>query len=472
MPTRSQSALDVVEDVGREQHGRARRQAPRSGPAGRGGPPGRAADRLVQDSSTGGRWRIGSADPSSWRMPRRSRRCAAGGIGQPRSSVARSACAIRPAGRAAYRPGRAAHGASSSRRSAGPGPGSRSGPPIRRAIAHRQARHPVPRRHRLGPTRPGCATWWSCRHRSAPGSRTRCRQARLGRGYRAPPPRRTRRTRPRHSIAGARAWPIGFRTRGHDEVQERPNEADEDDDHRPDHLVVAADAPIGASQVDQRQDEEHHLQHDERQQEGEEPRVFTIPRMGSMARSVYSSSTALDPGRAHPSGADSKLTPRYCADETKEAHPWPAVPPSTLRRHAPSCASATARTPITGWTPRAPPTWRRLPYTVKVLLENALRHAAIGDGLVSAEDVRALAAWDPSAPGEYELPFMPGRVILQDFTGVPCVVDLAAMRDAVAEMGGDPIAHQSAGAGRPGDRPLGAGRPVRQRGRVPDQRRA
>jgi aconitate hydratase len=79
-----------------------------------------------------------------------------------------------------------------------------------------------------------------------------------------------------------------------------------------------------------------------------------------------------------------------------------------------------------------------LPYTVKVLLENALRHAAGGSGLVSAEDVRALAGWDPSTPGEYELPFMPGRVILQDFTGVPCVVDLAGMRDAVAEFGGDP----------------------------------
>ncbi|HEX2194127.1 MAG TPA: aconitate hydratase [Candidatus Limnocylindria bacterium] len=80
----------------------------------------------------------------------------------------------------------------------------------------------------------------------------------------------------------------------------------------------------------------------------------------------------------------------------------------------------------------------RLPYTVKVLLENMLRHADISGGLVSADDVRALATWDPSAPGEYELPFMPARVILQDFTGVPCVVDLAAMRDAVAEMGGDP----------------------------------
>jgi aconitate hydratase len=80
----------------------------------------------------------------------------------------------------------------------------------------------------------------------------------------------------------------------------------------------------------------------------------------------------------------------------------------------------------------------RLPYTVKILLENALRHAAGGSGLVSPTDVRALAAWDPSQPAEAELPFMPARVILQDFTGVPCVVDLAAMRDAVASMGGDP----------------------------------
>jgi aconitate hydratase len=80
----------------------------------------------------------------------------------------------------------------------------------------------------------------------------------------------------------------------------------------------------------------------------------------------------------------------------------------------------------------------RLPYTVKVLLENMLRGAATQPDLVSADDIRALALWDPTQPAEAELPFMPGRVILQDFTGVPCVVDLAAMRDAMAEMGGDP----------------------------------
>ncbi len=79
-----------------------------------------------------------------------------------------------------------------------------------------------------------------------------------------------------------------------------------------------------------------------------------------------------------------------------------------------------------------------LPYTVKILLENMLRGAATQPDLVSADDVRALASWDPTHPAEAELPFMPARVILQDFTGVPCVVDLAAMRDAVADMGGDP----------------------------------
>ena len=84
------------------------------------------------------------------------------------------------------------------------------------------------------------------------------------------------------------------------------------------------------------------------------------------------------------------------------------------------------------------PDLERLPYTVKVLLENMLRGAAATPDLVSADDVRALANWDPTQPAEAELPFMPARVILQDFTGVPCVVDLAAMRDAIADMGGDP----------------------------------
>ncbi|HET9681570.1 MAG TPA: aconitase family protein, partial [Candidatus Limnocylindrales bacterium] len=78
----------------------------------------------------------------------------------------------------------------------------------------------------------------------------------------------------------------------------------------------------------------------------------------------------------------------------------------------------------------------RAPVTLKILLENVLRHA--GGGVVEAADVEALARWRPGIGGEAEVPFMPARVILQDFTGVPAVVDLAAMRDAMAELGGDP----------------------------------
>ncbi|MEE9275290.1 MAG: aconitate hydratase AcnA, partial [bacterium] len=78
----------------------------------------------------------------------------------------------------------------------------------------------------------------------------------------------------------------------------------------------------------------------------------------------------------------------------------------------------------------------RLPYSLKVLLENLLRTE---DGRsVRAEDIEALAAWDPKAPAAREVAFMPGRVILQDLTGVPAVVDLAVMRDAMKRMGGDP----------------------------------
>jgi aconitate hydratase len=77
-----------------------------------------------------------------------------------------------------------------------------------------------------------------------------------------------------------------------------------------------------------------------------------------------------------------------------------------------------------------------LPFTVKILLENVLRQSV--SGMASAADVAALAAWRPGVDAEVEIPFMPGRVLLQDFTGVPAVVDLAAMRDAMAELGGDP----------------------------------
>ncbi|ORV40452.1 aconitate hydratase [Mycolicibacter engbaekii] len=76
----------------------------------------------------------------------------------------------------------------------------------------------------------------------------------------------------------------------------------------------------------------------------------------------------------------------------------------------------------------------RLPYSLKVLLENLLRNE---DGrLVTAEQISALAAWDPAADHGREIAFTPARVLMQDFTGVPCVVDLVAMRDAITELGG------------------------------------
>ncbi len=78
----------------------------------------------------------------------------------------------------------------------------------------------------------------------------------------------------------------------------------------------------------------------------------------------------------------------------------------------------------------------RAPVTLRILLENVLRHA--GGGLIQPADVETLAAWRPGQAAEAEVPFMPARVLLQDFTGVPAVVDLAVMRDAMAELGGDP----------------------------------
>jgi aconitate hydratase len=79
---------------------------------------------------------------------------------------------------------------------------------------------------------------------------------------------------------------------------------------------------------------------------------------------------------------------------------------------------------------------QKLPYSLKILLENLLRTE---DGAnITADHVRALAAWDPTAEPDTEIQFTPARVVMQDFTGVPCVVDLATMREAVQELGGDP----------------------------------
>src|SRR5512135_1388223 len=82
------------------------------------------------------------------------------------------------------------------------------------------------------------------------------------------------------------------------------------------------------------------------------------------------------------------------------------------------------------------PNLQQLPFSIKILLESLLRNE---DGyLVTSENVKQLANWSPSTPAQNELPFLPARVIMQDFTGVPCVVDLAAMRDAVKRLGADP----------------------------------
>ena len=95
----------------------------------------------------------------------------------------------------------------------------------------------------------------------------------------------------------------------------------------------------------------------------------------------------------------------------------------------------------------------RLPFSIKILLENMLR---LEDGqTVTAADVEAVAS---GKAGAKEISFMPARVLLQDFTGVPCAVDLAAMRDALVALGRGPGQGESAAAGRSGDRPLRSGR--------------
>src|SRR3954467_6751130 len=77
----------------------------------------------------------------------------------------------------------------------------------------------------------------------------------------------------------------------------------------------------------------------------------------------------------------------------------------------------------------------RLPYCLKVLLENLLRNE---DGeFVTAQQIERIAKWDAKADPEHEIAYTPARVLMQDFTGVPAIVDLAAMRDAMADLGGD-----------------------------------
>ena len=78
----------------------------------------------------------------------------------------------------------------------------------------------------------------------------------------------------------------------------------------------------------------------------------------------------------------------------------------------------------------------RLPFSLKVLLENLLRTE---DGAnITKRHIEALGSWDPEAEPDTEIQYTPARVVMQDFTGVPCIVDLATMREAVRELGGDP----------------------------------
>ena len=112
----------------------------------------------------------------------------------------------------------------------------------------------------------------------------------------------------------------------------------------------------------------------------------------------------------------------------------------------------------------------RLPYSLKILLENLLRHE---DGrFVKAADIEALARWDVKSSAQREISFAPARVLLQDFTGVPAVVDLAAMRDGIVAARRRSGSRQSAAAGGARDRSLGPGRLLRPAGRVSAERRA
>ncbi len=111
----------------------------------------------------------------------------------------------------------------------------------------------------------------------------------------------------------------------------------------------------------------------------------------------------------------------------------------------------------------------RLPVSLKVLLENILRFE--NGQSYKPDDARAIADWLKQASSTKEVPFRPARILMQDFTGVPGVVDLAAMRDGITRLGGKPEKRQPAGAGRSGDRPFGDGGCVRHPRRAAKERR-
>ena len=112
----------------------------------------------------------------------------------------------------------------------------------------------------------------------------------------------------------------------------------------------------------------------------------------------------------------------------------------------------------------------RLPVSIRIVLESVLRNC---DGKkVTEEHVKQLAGWKPNAQRTDEIPFVVARIVLQDFTGVPLLADLAAMRGVADKMGKNPQGDRAAGAGRPGRRPLGADRPLRRHERARPQHEA
>ena len=147
---------------------------------------------------------------------------------------------------------------------------------------------------------------------------------------------------------------------------------------------------------------------------------------------------------------------------------WPVRTASAPRARStwaarPTRSSGSTPSPGRAWTSAS------LPYSLKVLLENLLRTE---DGAnITADHIRALAGWDADAEPDKEIQFTPARVLMQDFTGVPCVVDLATMREAMADLGGDADQDQPARPGRAGHRPLGHRRRLRHARRVRAQRR-
>jgi aconitate hydratase len=107
-----------------------------------------------------------------------------------------------------------------------------------------------------------------------------------------------------------------------------------------------------------------------------------------------------------------------------------------------------------------------------VVLENMLRFED-GGRPVSVDDIKAFAEWgQKGGQNPREIAYRPARVLMQDFTGVPAVVDLAAMRDGIKGLGGDRAEDQPAEPGRSGHRPFGDDRRIRQPPRLPDERRS